>query len=478
MKPLLEIKDLNINYKNSIKAIKNVNFILEDNQIISIVGESGSGKSTLIRAILKLLPMGGEIESGNIFFLEKDILNLNKNELNKLRGKDIGMIFQDPNSTMDPIKTIEKQFLEYILEHNNISKKEAIELAKEYLLKLNLTDVDRVLKSYPFELSGGMKQRVAIAMAMAQSPRLLLADEPTSALDVTVQAQVIQELKRIRETFKTAIILVTHNMGVASYISDKIAVMMKEDLLIIENISKTFKVDKNKELKALKNVNIQLKQGECIGIVGESGCGKSTLARIIVGIEKKTSGKIIFNNKEIEGISKTKDIQMIFQNPLSSFNPRMKIIDYMWEPLRNYFNLSKKDSIPLIKKSLIDVGLDENALEKYPHEFSGGQLQRITIARAIIIKPKLIVCDEITSALDVSVQKQILELLKKLQKDLGLSYLFIGHDLAVVQDISQKIVVMYMGEIVEELNSIDLKSKAKHPYTKLLLNSVFEVDKI
>ena len=253
---------------------------------------------------------------------------------------------------------------------------------------------------------------------------------------------------------------------------------MKEDLLIIENISKTFKVDKNKELQALKNINIRLKKGECIGIVGESGCGKSTLARIIVGIERKTSGKIIFDNKEIEGISKTKDIQMIFQNPLSSFNPRMKIVDYMWEPLRNYFKLSKKDSIPLIKKSLMDVGLDENALEKYPHEFSGGQLQRITIARAIIIKPKLIVCDEITSALDVSVQKQILELLKKLQKDLDLSYLFIGHDLAVVQDISQKIVVMYMGEIVEELDSVDLKSKAKHPYTKLLLNSVFEIDKI
>lgn len=253
---------------------------------------------------------------------------------------------------------------------------------------------------------------------------------------------------------------------------------MSEDLLIIENISKSFTVDKNKELKALKNVNIRLKKGECIGIVGESGCGKSTLARIIVGIEKKTSGKIIFDDKKIDGISKTKDIQMIFQSPLSSFNPRMKIIDYMWEPLRNYFKLSKKESIPLITKSLIDVGLDETALEKYPHEFSGGQLQRITIARAIIIKPKLIVCDEITSALDVSVQKQILELLKKLQKDLALSYLFIGHDLAVVQNISQKIIVMYMGEIVEELNSIDLKAKAKHPYTNLLLNSVFEVNKV
>ena len=246
---------------------------MEDNQIISIVGESGSGKSTLIRAILKLLPMGGEIESGNIFFLGKDILSLNKNELNSLRGKDIGMIFQDPNSTMDPIKTIEKQFIEYILEHNNISKKEAIELAKhndiskkeaielakEYLLKLNLTDVDRVLKSYPFELSGGMKQRVAIAMAMAQSPRLLLADEPTSALDVTVQAQVIKELKRIRENFKTAIILVTHNMGVAAYISDKIAVMKNGEIIEFGDKEQIIKNPQKEYTKSLLNAIINLK---------------------------------------------------------------------------------------------------------------------------------------------------------------------------------------------------------------------------
>ena len=249
MKPLLEIKNLNINYKNSIKAVKDVNFTLEDNQIISIVGESGSGKSTLIRAILKLLPMGGEI----------DIISLNKNELNKLRGKDIGMIFQDPNSTMDPIKTIEKQFIEYILEHNDMPKKEAIELAKEYLLKLNLTDVDRVLKSYPFELSGGMKQRVAIAMAMAQSPRLLLADEPTSALDVTVQAQVIKELKRIRENFKTAIILVTHNMGVAAYISDKIAVMKSGEIIEFGDKEQIIKNPQKEYTKSLLNAIINLK---------------------------------------------------------------------------------------------------------------------------------------------------------------------------------------------------------------------------
>ena len=260
MNTLLEIIKFNINYKNSIKAVKDVNFTLEDNQIISIVGESGSGKSTLIRAILKLLPMGGEIESGNIFFLGKDILSLNKNELNSLRGKDIGMIFQDPNSTMDPIKTIEKQFIEYILEHNDMPKKEAIELAKEYLLKLNLTDVNRVLKSYPFELSGGMKQRVAIAMAMAQSPRLLLADEPTSALDVTVQAQVIKELKRIRENFKTAIILVTHNMGVASYISDKIAVMKNGEIIEFGDKEQIIKNPQKEYTKSLLNAIINLKQ--------------------------------------------------------------------------------------------------------------------------------------------------------------------------------------------------------------------------
>ena len=259
MKPLLEIKNLNINYKNSIKAVKNVSLTLEDNQIISIVGESGSGKSTLIRAILKLLPMGGEIESGNIFFLEKDILNLNKNELNKLRGKDIGMIFQDPNLTMDPIKTIEKQFIEYILEHNNISKKEAIDLAKKYLLKLNLIDVERVLKSYPFELSGGMKQRVSIAMAMAQNPKLLLADEPTSALDVTIQAQVINELKKIRENFKTSIILVTHNMGVAAYISDKIAVMRNGEIVEFGDRDQIIKNPQHDYTKSLLNAIINLK---------------------------------------------------------------------------------------------------------------------------------------------------------------------------------------------------------------------------
>ena len=251
---------------------------------------------------------------------------------------------------------------------------------------------------------------------------------------------------------------------------------MKEDLLIIENISKTFKVDKNKELQALKNINIRLKKGECIGIVGESGCGKSTLARIIVGIERKSSGKIIFDNKEIEGISKTKDIQMIFQNPLSSFNPRMKIVDYMWEPLRNYFKLSKKDSIPFIKKSLIDVGLDENALEKYPHEFSGGQLQRITIARAIIIKPKLIVCDEITSALDVITQEKICNLITHLCHQHHISAIFVSHDLPLISNLCNRVMIMKDGRVVEEGRTKDVMQNPQHPYTKELLRHIMKLE--
>lgn len=250
---------------------------------------------------------------------------------------------------------------------------------------------------------------------------------------------------------------------------------MEKDLLIIENLSKVFEGNKKEKFLALNNISFRLKDGECLGIVGESGCGKSTLARIIAGIEKKTTGNIFFDGNELINNKFSKNIQMIFQEPLSSFNPRMKIIDYLYEPIRNFMKISKKESITIMKKALKDVGLDESALEKYPHEFSGGQLQRITIAKILIIKPKLVICDEITSALDVSIQKQILELLEKLRIEKKLSYLFISHDLAVVQQMSQKIIVMCCGEIMEILDSKDLKTNSKHPYTKKLINSVFEI---
>ena len=251
---------------------------------------------------------------------------------------------------------------------------------------------------------------------------------------------------------------------------------MEKDLLIIENLSKVFEGNKKEKVIALNNINFKLKDGECLGIVGESGCGKSTLARIIVGIEKKSTGSIFFDGNELINNKFSKNIQMIFQEPLSSFNPRMKIIDYLYEPIRNFMKISKKEAINIMEKALKDVGLDEQSLNKYPHEFSGGQLQRITIAKILIIKPKLVICDEITSALDVSIQKQILELLEKLRIEKKLSYLFISHDLAVVQQMSQKIIVMYSGEIIEILDSKDLKRNFKHPYTKKLIDSVFEIE--
>ena len=251
---------------------------------------------------------------------------------------------------------------------------------------------------------------------------------------------------------------------------------MEKDLLIIENLSKVFEGNKKEKVIALNNINFKLKDGECLGIVGESGCGKSTLARIIAGIEKKSTGSIFFDGNELINNKFSKNIQMIFQEPLSSFNPRMKIIDYLYEPIRNFMKISKKEAINIMEQTLKDVGLDKQSLNKYPHEFSGGQLQRITIAKILIIKPKLVICDEITSALDVSIQKQILELLEKLRIEKKLSYLFISHDLAVVQQMSQKIIVMHSEEIIEILDSKDLKRNFKHPYTKKLIDSVFEIE--
>lgn len=256
--------------------------------------------------------------------------------------------------------------------------------------------------------------------------------------------------------------------------------MKQQELLEVKNLSKIFKVN-NEEFKAVDNINFALNKGECLGILGESGCGKTTLARIIVGVEKASSGYIYLNGKLIGDIStktkeKKKEIQMIFQNPISSFNPKMSIEDYLFEPLRNFKKMNRKEALLIIKKYLADVGLEEDFLKKYPHELSGGQLQRIAIARAIIAEPKLIVCDEATSALDASIQKQILDLLEKLQKELGLSYIFIGHDLATVQKISQRIIVMYKGRIIELLNSKDLKNNIKHPYTKALLDAVFDIN--
>ncbi|MBQ8304805.1 MAG: ABC transporter ATP-binding protein [Blautia sp.] len=525
---LLEVKNLTISYGGSTPAVNHASFSLDAGKILSIVGESGSGKSTIIRGILGLLSGNGKIQSGEILFDGQSLLSRSKRQMQKLRGKDIAMIFQDAGLAMDPVKTIGKQFLEYINTHQDLSQTAATELAEEWLRRMNLTDPHRVMESYPFELSGGMKQRAAIAMAMAQNPKLLLADEPTSALDVTVQAQVVYELQKLTEKYDTAIILVTHNMGVASYLSDDIAVMktgeiveygtrdrvilspqsdytrmllgavpklmrgekeLREErqkgaeLLAVNDVVKEFSVrsKKKKTLLAVNGVNLHLYEGECLGIVGESGCGKSTLARMIIGSYPPTQGEIkvqgeqFANMKAKEKRRFRRHVQMVFQNPISSFSPRMTIGDYLYEPLRNYEKLSRNQAEGRIEKYMEAVGLSGEFLSRHPHMLSGGQLQRVVIARAALLEPDLIVCDEATSALDVSIQNQVVKMLVDLQNQWHLSYLFIGHDLALVRQISHRIVVMYQGEIVEVMNSRELTETAAHPYTKVLLEAVFDV---
>lgn len=525
---LLEVKHLTIRYGDAAPAVHDVSFSLESGRILSLVGESGSGKSTVIRGILGLLSGNGQITGGEILFDGKDLRRLPKRQFQKLRGKEIAMIFQDAGLAMDPIKTIGRQFLEYILTHQDLSRQAAQEMARQWLRRMNLSDVQRVMDSYPFELSGGMKQRVAIAMAMSQNPKLLLADEPTSALDVTVQAQVVYELQKLTENYDTAIIMVTHNMGVASYLSDDIAVMklgevveygsrdqvifhpqseytrmllsavpklalpaeqlrpeipQQEKLLTVNGVVKEFSAHHKKQrgVVAVNGADFSLFKDECLGIVGESGCGKSTLARMVIGSYPPSRGEIQLQGKQFAQMDRAEQrtfrrrVQMVFQNPISSFSPRMTIGDYLYEPLRNYEKLSRRQARERIEKYMDAVGLSTELLERHPHQLSGGQLQRVVIARAALLEPDLIVCDEATSALDVSIQNQVADMLVKLQSQWGLSYLFIGHDLALVRQVSHRIIVMYCGEIVEVMRSRYLTEEASHPYTRVLLEAVFDV---
>ncbi len=533
MSCLLEVKNYSICYQNKTPAVRDAGFRLEPGEILCIVGESGSGKSTLIRGILGLLSAGGRVTSGSVVF---DGTALTDQMLRKLRGRDIAMIFQDAGLAMDPIQKVGKQFVEYTLTHQDLTRQQAEELAASWLQRLQLTDARRVMDSYPFELSGGMKQRVAIAMAMAQSPKLLLADEPTSALDVTIQAQVVLELERLARNYRTAVIMVTHNMAVAAYLADHIAVMKEGEiveygtresvilspsdpytkmllhavpkltaaaeetadketallrtgraaeanplLLRTDAVKKTFEGKGKRPVYAVNSASFALYEGECLGIVGESGCGKTTLARMIIGTYPPTSGEITLNGIAFSDVSKRKKadfrrhVQMVFQNPISSFSPRMTIGDYLYEPLRNYEKMSRKQARPVIEDYLSAVGLSWEYTSRLPHELSGGQLQRVAVARAALIRPQLIVCDEATSALDVSIQAQVVDMLVELQKQWGLSFLFIGHDLALIQKISQRIIIMYMGEIVEVLDSSGLVTEAVHPYTRTLLDAVFDL---
>ena len=524
MEKIVSINNLSINFNKNTEVVKNINIDIMKGKTTAIVGESGSGKTLSALSILKLLPNGAEIKTGEIIFNKQNLLHLNKKEIQNIRGNKISTIFQEPMTSLNPLHTINKQIEEIILIHNSLSKKEAKNKTIKLLNEVGLSDISQRPKIYPYELSGGQRQRAMIAMSIANNPELLIADEPTTALDVTIQLQILDLLQSIQKKMGMSLIFISHDLSVVKKLSDYIYVMKNgkiiefgtkdkifnnpkheytKELVSTQNNVKESKNNKSKSIiniknldvwypikkgflkrtidyvKAIRNVSFDLNIGETIGIVGESGSGKTSLILAILNLIQST-GDIIINNKNLNNLSKKeilnlrKDIQVVFQDPFSSLSPRMNIEDIISEGLMvHHPNINFEEKKQKLKNILQKVGLDyENTIEKYPHEFSGGQRQRIAIARALILEPKILILDEPTSALDVTIQNQILSLLNSLQKQLGLSYIFISHDMRVIRAIANKIIVLRDGFIVEESSSEDIFISPKSEYTKKLISSV------
>ncbi len=555
----LKISNLSVNYrtrKETIYAAKNVNIEVNKGEILGLVGESGSGKSTVGNAIINLIDEPGEVSSGSIL-LGKLNIHKNPNNIIKYRGNKIGLIFQDPQTSLNPILTIGEQLIETIQTHLNLSNEEAKKKSIDLLKEVGIKDAETRFDNYPHQFSGGMRQRVVISLALCCEPELLIADEPTTALDVSIQSQILDLIKRLTKERNLAVILITHDMGVIAETANRVAVMkngnlveigltkkilinpqeiytkslvssvpptnkkisrfvivekennqkeknnikilkrwtkkeiIKQDLVKIKNLVKSF--DDNfftesskKSVMAVNDVSFNIQEGETFGLVGESGSGKSTIAKMIVNLFKPTSGEIFFDNICITKIKHNfelmkfrKQIQMIFQDPYSSLNGRLKVKDIISEPIKLHNpSINKIDLNNYIFDLLESVELTQNSADRYPHEFSGGQRQRISIARALATQPRLLVCDEPTSALDVSIQAQILNLLKDLQEQLNLTILFISHDLPVVRQMCDKIGVLKNGKLCEVSNTEELFLKPKHDYTKELLHLMPKIESI
>lgn len=521
---VLNIQNMSIAFAQA-EVVSNVSFKINSGEILCLVGESGSGKSLSSLAAMKLLPEAATFKADNITFNGTDINDFSEKQMQSLRGKEISMIFQEPMTALNPVLTVGEQVAEVFEVHTNLKKADIKERVLELFRKVKIPTPEQKYNAYPFELSGGQRQRVMIAMALALQPKLLIADEPTTALDATVQQEILRLIKDLQTELGTAVLFITHDFGVVEEIADHVVVMEKghvveqgavddlmqspkhpytqkllaamprlkieksdekksETLLHIKNVNKTFKVkeggffSKEKDFQALNNVSLTLNRGETLGIVGESGSGKSTLARAVVKLHDVDSGQILFNGSDITTLTGSalkaarRHMQMVFQDPFSSLNPRMRIGETIAEGLRAHKILAKSEIRPFVENLLEDVGLPKESYDRYPHQFSGGQRQRIGIARAIALKPSLIIADEAVSALDVSIQKQILELFQHLKKKYGLSYLFISHDLRVISQICDHIVVMKDGEIVEQGSCYNIFSDPQHAYTRTLLDSI------
>jgi oligopeptide/dipeptide ABC transporter ATP-binding protein len=529
---LLEVDKLDVRFATpdgEVHAVKDLSFSLEQGETLGIVGESGSGKSQTVMSIIGLLAANGRA-TGTARFAGRDLLAMPAKELRRIRGRKIAMIFQDPMTSLNPYLTIEKQMVAAMRAHERVSVKAARARCLEMLGAVAIPEAALRFKRYPHELSGGMRQRVMIATSLLLNPEVLVADEPTTALDVTVQAQILELLKDLKRRFNTAIVLITHDLGVVAGLADRVLVMhggeLKEQgpvrdvfyrpqheytrmllkavprldsappvtsqpsqtdppLIDVETVRVHFPVPgsgllaKREVLRAVDGVDLKLLPGETLGVVGESGSGKSTLARAILKLVPATSGTIAVFGRDLTALSPAglraikRDLQVVFQDPLAALNPRMTVGDIVSEPL--WTHRPELDA-RAVKAAAVDVlrrvGLTGRELNRYPHEFSGGQCQRIGIARALVLKPKIIVCDEPVSALDVSIQREIVQLLLELRREFGLALVFIAHDLAVVRQLSHRVMVMYLGRVMEVGSRDDLYAQPRHPYTRALMSAV------
>ncbi len=536
---LLTIKNMCIDFpsrKEVYRAVDNVSLNLSPGEILGLVGESGAGKSTIGNGIVQLLSAPGRLSAGDIYLNDELISKFNSREILKIRGSRVGFIFQDPMTSLNPLFTVENQLVETITTNLPMNRRQARRYAIELLDQVGISEPEIRIKQFPHQFSGGMRQRVVIAIALAGKPDLIIADEPTTALDVSVQDQILSLIKKLCQERNVGCLLITHDMGVIASVTDRVAVLYQgklveigttaqvlgaprheytrslisavprsnikvdrfplveyiettqkglksidvsthwlgqgerhehnDDLLVIENLNLRFitrdaMLERNRRyLQATSNASLTIKQGETFGLVGESGSGKSTIARMVAGLQKPDSGSIRFDGIELvdnpdpSALRRAHlQIQMVFQNPYSSLNGRMRIDDIIAEPIL-FHKLASPDQVAQIVGDLLDhVGLGRRSGSKYPHEFSGGQRQRISIARALASRPRLLICDEPTSALDVSVQAQILNLLKDLQDQLGLTMLFISHDLPIIRQMSDRVAIMRHGKILETADS-------------------------